>query len=43
MDALPVKAFEPRIVCTRCGLIGAEVRPNWMGLRADQDAALSKQ
>jgi hypothetical protein len=28
--ALPVKAFEPRMACTRCGLIGADVRPNWM-------------
>jgi hypothetical protein len=23
--AIPVKSFEPRMVCTRCGLIGADV------------------
>jgi hypothetical protein len=28
--ALPVKGFGPHMVCTRCGLIGADVRPNWM-------------
>ena len=28
-DNLPVPAFGPRMVCTRCGAIGAEVRPNW--------------
>ena len=25
----PVPAFSPRIVCTRCGMIGADARPNW--------------
>jgi hypothetical protein len=26
---LAVKSFEPRMVCTKCGTIGADVRPNW--------------
>jgi hypothetical protein len=26
---LIVKSFEPRMVCTKCGMIGADVRPNW--------------
>jgi hypothetical protein len=25
---LTVKSFEPRMVCTKCGTIGADVRPN---------------
>jgi hypothetical protein len=24
-----LKSLEPRMVCSRCGLIGADVRPNW--------------
>jgi hypothetical protein len=28
-DAVPVPAFGPRMVCTRCGMIGADARPNW--------------
>jgi hypothetical protein len=28
-DATPVPAFGPRMVCTRCGIIGAFARPNW--------------
>jgi hypothetical protein len=28
-DGLPVPAFGPRMVCTRCGIIGADARPNW--------------
>jgi hypothetical protein len=24
-----VPAFGPRMVCTGCGIIGADVRPNW--------------
>jgi hypothetical protein len=27
-DAVPVLAFSPRMVCTRCGMIGADARPN---------------
>jgi hypothetical protein len=26
---LTVKSFELRMVCTKCGMIGADVRPNW--------------
>jgi hypothetical protein len=26
---LPVRTFGPRMVCTRCGIIGAGARPNW--------------
>jgi hypothetical protein len=29
-DDLPVTLFDPRMVCTSCGIIGnADVRPNW--------------
>jgi hypothetical protein len=28
-DSVPVPAFGPRMVCTSCGLIGADARPNW--------------
>ncbi len=28
-DGVPVPAFSPRMVCTRCGIIGADARPNW--------------
>jgi hypothetical protein len=28
-DNMPVPAFGPRMVCTRCGLVGADARPNW--------------
>jgi hypothetical protein len=26
---LTVKSFEPKMVCTKCGAIGADARPNW--------------
>ena len=26
---LTVKSFEPRMLCTKCGTVGADVRPNW--------------
>jgi hypothetical protein len=26
---LTVPTFGPRMVCTRCGIIGADARPNW--------------
>jgi NaMN:DMB phosphoribosyltransferase len=26
---IPVPAFSPRMVCTNCGMIGADVRPAW--------------
>jgi hypothetical protein len=28
-DDVTVPSFAPRMVCTRCGLIGADARPNW--------------
>jgi hypothetical protein len=28
-DDLPVPAFGPRMVCTNCGIVGADARPNW--------------
>ena len=32
-DAVPVPAFGPRMVCTRCRIIGAFARPNWQSGR----------
>lgn len=34
-DRVTVPAFGPRMVCTRCGLVGADARPNWL----EHDAA----
>jgi hypothetical protein len=28
-DEVPVPTFGPRMVCTGCGIIGADARPNW--------------
>jgi len=28
-DDVPVPTFGPRMVCTRCGIMGADARPNW--------------
>ena len=28
-DEVPVPSFGPRMVCTVCGAIGADARPNW--------------
>jgi hypothetical protein len=28
-DDVPVPTFGPRMVCTRCGIIGADARPYW--------------
>ena len=28
-EDVPVPAFGPRMVCTVCGAIGADARPNW--------------
>jgi hypothetical protein len=28
-DGTPVRSLCPRMVCTACGLIGADVRPDW--------------
>jgi hypothetical protein len=29
LKSVPVSAFGPRMVCTGCGMIGADARPNW--------------
>jgi C4-type Zn-finger protein len=29
-DRIAVPTFGPRMVCTGCGAIGADVRPNWV-------------
>jgi hypothetical protein len=29
-DDRPVPWFGPRMVCTKCGIIGADARPNWL-------------
>ena len=41
-DAVPVPAFGPRMVCTRCGIIGAFARPNWQA-RPEQDSLTGRQ
>jgi hypothetical protein len=28
-DDVPVPVFGPRMVCTRCGIVGAGARPSW--------------
>jgi hypothetical protein len=28
-DDIPVPIFGPRMVCTSCGIVGADARPNW--------------
>jgi hypothetical protein len=28
-NGVPVPSFGQRMVCTRCGIIGADARPNW--------------
>jgi hypothetical protein len=28
-ETVPVPVFGPRMVCTGCGMIGADARPNW--------------
>ena len=28
-DDVPVRWFGPRMVCTGCGVVGADARPNW--------------
>jgi len=35
-DAVPVPVFGPRMVCTRCGIIGAHARPNWQERQPQQ-------
>ena len=33
-DASMVRAFRPHMVCTRCGIVGADARPNWREMHA---------
>ena len=33
-DDVPVPSFGPRMVCTGCGIIGADARPNWQERRS---------
>ena len=33
-DAVLVRAFGPRMVCTRCGIVGADARPDWREMQA---------
>jgi hypothetical protein len=28
-DDVPVPSFGPHLVCTGCGIVGADARPNW--------------
>jgi hypothetical protein len=28
-DDVPVPSFAPRMVCTGCGIVGADARPHW--------------
>jgi hypothetical protein len=30
LDDVPVPSFGPRMVCTGCGIVGADARPNWL-------------
>jgi hypothetical protein len=33
-DDVPVQTFGPRMACMKCGIIGADARPNWREHRA---------
>ncbi|MGA7455130.1 MAG: hypothetical protein WBW73_29100 [Rhodoplanes sp.] len=33
-DAVLVRSFRPRMVCTQCGIVGADARPNWREMQA---------
>ena len=35
-DVMLVSAFRPRMVCTRCGIVGADARPNWREMKASR-------
>jgi hypothetical protein len=35
-DATPVPASRPRMVCTSCGIVGADVRPNCLNDRGGE-------
>jgi hypothetical protein len=38
-DDVPVPTFGPRMVCTNCGIIGADARLNWLEQPAQLDGA----
>lgn len=40
-DHVAVPTFGPRMVCTRCGIIGADARPNWKEHRARGEGSAS--
>jgi hypothetical protein len=40
--SVPVPWFGPRMVCTCCGIVGADVRPNWQE-RPEQETMLGWQ
>ena len=33
-DAVLVRGFRPRMVCTVCGIVGADARPDWGEMQA---------
>jgi hypothetical protein len=41
-DEVPVRSFGPRMVCTACGIVGADARPNWQE-RPAQETTLGRQ
>jgi hypothetical protein len=41
-DAMPVPAVGPRMVCTSCGIVGADARPNWKE-RSEQESLTGVQ
>jgi hypothetical protein len=40
-DAVLVRSFRPRMVCTVCGIVGADVRSNWREMKASGGRAHS--
>jgi hypothetical protein len=38
---VPVPAFSLRMVCTACGMIGADARPNWSEHRTQLSASVA--
>jgi hypothetical protein len=41
-DDIPVPAFGPRMVCTKCGMVGADGRPNWKKRRSSDVAGINR-
>jgi hypothetical protein len=40
-DAVLVRAFRPLMVCTVCGSVGADARPNWREIKASGNWRIS--